>query len=142
MIRVLFENNQGPLAYQLLTSHKEKASFGYMMDCGATTIWEYMTGMASHNHPMFSACVSSFFKYILGIKQTEASHGFNEVVISPKLIGILDKAEGHITTPKGKIEVKIDDKKVTVNLPKGIKASFDACGVKQKLSAGENVIKL
>ena len=113
-----------------------------MMDMGATTIWEYMTGMASHNHPMFSACVSSFFKYILGIKQTDASRGFTEVVISPKLIGILDKAEGHITTPKGVIAVKIDGKKVKVSLPKGIKASFDACGTKKKLSAGENVIEL
>ena len=142
MIRVLFENDKGELAYKLLTSHKEKASFGYMMDMGATTFWEYMTGMASHNHPMFSACVSSFFKYILGIKQTDKSKGFCEVVISPKLIGILDNAEGHITTPKGVISVKIDGKNVTVNIPKGVKANFDACGVNKKLAVGENVIEL
>lgn len=142
MIRVLFENGKGALALKLLTSHKEKASFGYMMDCGATTVWEYMTGMASHNHPMFSACVSSFFKYILGIKQTDKSKGFSEVIISPKLIGLLDKAEGHITTPKGVIAVKIDGKKVTVNIPKGVKATFDAEGVKKKLIAGENIIEL
>ena len=142
MIRVLFENNEGALALKLLTSHKEKASFGYMMDCGATTIWEYMTGMASHNHPMFSAPVSSFFKYILGIKQTDKSRGFSEVVISPKLIGLLDKAEGHITTPKGVIAVKIDGKKVVANIPKGVKASFDACGVKKKLAVGESIIEL
>ena len=67
LIRVLFENGKADLAFKLLTSHKEKASYGYMMDCGATTFWEYMTGMASHNHPMFSAPVSSFFKYLLGI---------------------------------------------------------------------------
>ena len=142
MIRVLFENGKGELALKLLTSHKEKASFGYMMDCGATTVWEYMTGMASHNHPMFSACVSSFFKYILGIKQTDNSKGFSEVVISPKLIGLLDKAEGHITTPKGVIAVKIDGRKATVNIPKGVKATFDAEGVKKKLIAGENIIEL
>ena len=142
MIRVLFENGKGALALKLLTSHKEKASFGYMMDMGATTVWEYMTGMASHNHPMFSACVSSFFKYILGIKQTDKSHGFTEVIISPKLIGLLDMAEGHITTPKGVIAVKIDGRKVTVNIPKGVKASFDACGVKKRLTSGKNVVEV
>ena len=142
LIRVLFENGKADLAFKLLTSHKEKASYGYMKDCGATTFWEYMTGMASHNHPMFSAPVSSFFKYLLGIRQTKDSYGYTDVVISPCLVDELQNLEGYITVPKGKIEVKISGKKITVTIPKGVKAAFDACGVKKRLSAGENVIEL
>ncbi len=142
LVRILFENGKSDLAYKLLTSHKEKASFGYMKDCGATTIWEYMTGMASHNHPMFSACVSTFFKFLLGIRQADKSYGYTDVIISPCFVEDLKNLEGYITTPKGRISVKIDGKKVTVNIPKGTKAVFDACGVKKKLSAGENIIEL
>ena len=142
LIRVLFENGHADLAFKLLTSHKHKASFGFMKDNGATTIWEYMNGLKSHNHPMFGACVSSFFKYLLGIRQTADSYGYTNVVISPCFVEKLPNLEGYITVPKGRISVKIEGKKVTVDIPKGMKATFDACGVKKKLSSGENVIEL
>lgn len=142
LVRVLFETGNAKTAYKLLTSHKDKASFGYMMDNGATTVWEYMNGEKSHNHPMFAACVSTFFKYILGIRQTENSYGFSEVVISPTLIGVLEKAKGHITTPNGKICVDIDKNKVVVDIPNGVCASFCACGKETPLSVGRNTIEL
>ena len=113
-----------------------------MKDMGATTVWEYMNGIKSHNHPMFAACVSSFFKYLLGIRQAADSYGYTNVVISPCFVEKLPNLEGYITVPKGRISVKIEGKKVTVTIPKGMKATFDACGVKKKLSAGENVIEL
>ncbi len=145
LIRILFENGHSDLALKLLTSHKEKASFGYMMDCGATTVWEYMTGKASHNHPMFSACVSTFFKYILGIRQRENSYGYNDIIINPCLDETAGNVSGYITVPKGKISVCVEKTggrhKVTVTVPKGIKASFEAAGFTKKLHSGENILE-
>ena len=145
LIRVLFENGHADLAYKLLTSHKEKASYGYMMDCGATTLWEYMTGKASHNHPMFGACVSTFFKYILGIRQEDDSYGYEKVVIAPCYIKDLKNAKGYITTPKGRVSVIIshDEKTFKINalVPKNQSATAVFGGKTVVLSPGENVLE-
>jgi alpha-L-rhamnosidase len=70
------------LLYDLLDS-KEYPSFGYIRECGATTLWEYWSGKASHNHPMFGGCVKQLLYGLLGIC---ADAGWKRVTVSPKYI--------------------------------------------------------
>lgn len=104
--RLLFENGHADTALRMLGSEEKDHSFGYMKNSGATTLWENWNGEASNNHPMFGACVRSLFEYVLGIRQTDNSYGYERVIIEPAENDILSFAKGYITTPKGKIGVE------------------------------------
>ncbi|RYZ15414.1 MAG: hypothetical protein EOP49_53110, partial [Sphingobacteriales bacterium] len=72
LLEALTENGRVDVAYKIATQ-KTYPSWGYMLEKGATTIWErweYETGgsMNSHNHPMMGSIGSWFYKYLLGIK--------------------------------------------------------------------------
>ncbi|HZJ78264.1 MAG TPA: family 78 glycoside hydrolase catalytic domain [Clostridia bacterium] len=137
LTRVLFENGYPQLAFDLLTS-KKKVSFNTIMKKGATTLWEYWDGDKSQNHPMFGAVVRYLFTELLGIKQTENSAGFDEVVISPANVSGLDYVKGHIEIKNGKIAVckRIQDKKVKIDveIPSNVNAvlRFDNKSIKLK----------
>jgi alpha-L-rhamnosidase len=51
-----------------MLDRREYPSFGYMMDKGATTIWETWDGNASGNHPMFGSVVTYFIKNLAGLR--------------------------------------------------------------------------
>lgn len=87
-------------------------SWGYMIENGATTIWErweYVTGgemcaMASHNHPMYGSVDAWFYKILAGIKLSEECPGFEKVIIKPYIPKGLDYAEGTVKTLRGLIK--------------------------------------
>ncbi len=118
--RVLFENGEAQLAFDLLTSDGE-ISFSYMMKHGATTLWEDWHIERSLNHPMFGAATRYLFTYLLGIRQQEGSAGFEKPLIAPCLVDGLNRAKGHITTVRGVIEVAFEKKDgfahFTINVP-------------------------
>ncbi|MBQ8574516.1 MAG: family 78 glycoside hydrolase catalytic domain [Clostridia bacterium] len=145
LLNVLYQSGNGDLATELL-SNKNEVSFETMRKWGASTLWENWNGESSHSHPMFGASTLYLFREILGIKQTETSVRYNEVVIEPVFAKCLDFAKGHITTPHGKIAVewKRDGEKVEVkiNLCDGVKSVFKNNGNTQELVAGENKIRV
>lgn len=142
LISTLFENKKGELAVKLLTSHREKASYGYLMDMGATTLWEYMTGKASHNHPMFCSPVACFFKYLLGIRQTADSYGYEKVIVSPEIVDGLDFCSGSFMTVKGEFALSYEknDGKISlsVTIPENVKAALKVGTFERELKAGVN----
>lgn len=104
--------------YKFLVN-REYPSYAYMLDKGATTVWERWedsvgSDMHSFNHPMFSAYDGYFYNYILGIRTEECKNAFKDIVIEPCFIRQLDFAEGYIDTVRGKIGVKWErhDKKI------------------------------
>ncbi len=101
----LFSTSQSQLAFELLTSH-EKTSFFSQISQGATTLWEYWDGHKSRSHPMFGAVVRYLYYYLLGIKQTEASTCFSQLLIEPQLVNGLNECEGSLETEGGFISVK------------------------------------
>ena len=143
LLDVLFESGYENLAYKLLTGHGI-GSFGYMMDRGATTVWEHWLGEGSHCHPMFGACAVYLFNSLLGIGQDADSYGYERIVISPKIPDGLDEAYGSILTVKGRISVRFkrDGKKIefTVEIPEGVSALFEFRGTKELLTKSENII--
>jgi alpha-L-rhamnosidase len=134
---LLFDIGAKNVAFELMTSH-EPGGFGYMMDRGATTLWEYWRGEGSHDHPMFGASALYLFSHILGITQLDGSYGYERVLIRPIIPDLLDNASGSIMTPKGEIGVAFErtDSGVnfTVTLPDGISADFEYESRKERLT--------
>ena len=133
LIGYLFEINENQLAFDLL-SNENKASFAFMKNSGATTIWENWYGRDSRNHPMFGAVTKYLFMYLLGIRQPEGGAAYESVIINPRFVEGLDRAKGHITTENGKISVEYEKSGSTATVkvfadPK-IKAVFEHNGEK------------
>lgn len=139
--RILFESGNAQLAFDLMTSRK-LPSFGYMMEHGATTLWEDWLPERSLNHPMFGALTRYLFTYLLGISQRKDSVGFEKITIRPCLVNGMNKASGYITTAAGRISVayeKTGDKvKFNVTVPENKTAEFICGEYKSTLNGGQN----
>ena len=124
--RLLFEYGRGDVAYRLLTAESPWGFGKWRLD-GATTFWEYWYQSRSHNHPMFGAVVVTFFEYILGVRQTENSYGYEEIRIQPCVMKGLKCANGSFETVKGKICVSYEIHRQTFHLklsiPSGVRAT-------------------
>ena len=137
LIQFLFDNGRGDIAVKLISSHKP-GGFGYMIDNGATTIWEWWNGDGSHNHPMYGACTRSLFTSILGITQKDGSAGYRNAVIAPQIPQNLTYAKGSVTLPQGKVEVKWQKTgqktEFEITLPKDFTCDFEYGGEMRELN--------
>lgn len=137
--RALFENGYANEGYRFIT-YTERPSFAYMMESGATTLWEDWYGPRSMSHPMFGSPVKYLFSDLLGIRQTKDSCGYEKVVVSPALIDGLNRISGSMKTENGEIAVAIDKKenKIVININGNMNATYK----EQKLNKGENIFTL
>ncbi|KXB01217.1 hypothetical protein AKJ41_02335 [candidate division MSBL1 archaeon SCGC-AAA259O05] len=108
LLPVLSEYGREELAYNLATQ-KSYPSWGYMIENGATTIWErweYKTGggMNSHNHPMLGSISEWFHKYLAGIRPDSSAPGFKRVRIEPSFVEDLDFVSDSVETPRGPVK--------------------------------------
>lgn len=145
LCEVLFEHDMQDVAYELLTSH-ELGSFPYMIDRGATTLWEDWDGSNSHDHPMFGASARYLISYLLGIRQREGSVGFQNTIIAPKIPKKLKWASGGRMTKWGEIRVKWHKEKekifFEIMIPNGMTCEFFYGGKEQTLRGGNHMIVL
>lgn len=107
IMEVLTKYGYGDIAYRLITQ-TTYPSWGYMIENGATTIWErweYETGgaMNSHNHPMYGAVSAWFYKYLAGINVDENNPGFGNITIKPYPVDGIDFVECTLNTVKGDV---------------------------------------
>lgn len=128
LLNELSENGRNDLAYQLVTN-RDFPGWGYMIEKGATTIWEtwaYSDNVYSHNHPMFGTVNEWFYRSLLGINGESA--GFEDVRINPRPVEGLSWAKGSYNSIKGKIGVdwqKTDGNfAMNVSIPTGMNASI------------------
>lgn len=137
LIGWLFEQGEAQVAFDLLSNEKA-ASFAYMRDHGATTLWENWDGADSHDHPMFGAVTKYLFLYLLGIRQPDDSAAYEKVKISPCFVRGMNRAKGHITTPKGEISVDYvienGKAKIKVFADESIESVFEYGDIKEKFS--------
>lgn len=118
IIEVLLTEGYEDVAYELLTQ-TTYPSWGYMIENGATTIWERwekvtepgtLSKMASYNHPMNGAVGVCFYKYLAGIRADESEPGFRNVKICPILPAKLEMAHAKIDTIRGRVESRWEKK--------------------------------
>lgn len=113
MMLELTRNGYNDVAYQLI-NNRTCPSWGYMVDNGATTIWErwdgYVKGrgfqnpgMNSFNHWAFGSVGEWMVRVILGIEPDESSPGYKHFIIRPRPGGGLTWAKGEYNSIRGRI---------------------------------------
>ncbi|HZT29805.1 MAG TPA: family 78 glycoside hydrolase catalytic domain [Bryobacteraceae bacterium] len=107
LMPLLTRSGHADLAYELATQ-TTYPSWGYMVEHGATTLWELWqnkTGpsMNSHNHPMFGSVGAWFYTALAGINPDPEKPGFEHVVIAPQVVRDLEWASGTEETIRGTV---------------------------------------
>ncbi|MFB3779110.1 MAG: family 78 glycoside hydrolase catalytic domain [Bryobacteraceae bacterium] len=107
LLPLLTRYGRSDLAYDLATE-TSYPSWGYMVENGATTMWELWqnrTGpsMNSHNHPMFGSVGGWFYSALAGINPDPVAPGFQRIRIEPQVVRDLGWASGSVETPRGTV---------------------------------------
>ena len=120
LMRGLTDNGATDLAYKLATN-KTYPSWGYMVEKGATTIWELWNGdaanpmMNSGNHQMLLGdLLIWYYEYLAGIKTDAKEVAFKKVIMNPIFPEGLDFVDASLETKYGL--VKSAWKKTTAGL--------------------------
>jgi len=95
--------NRNDVAYSV-ANQRSFPGYGYMLDHGATTLWEsweYPDTVNSQNHPMFGSVDEWFYRSLLGINSTTS--GFRTFYIKPQPTGDLNWARGEYNSQSGRI---------------------------------------
>ncbi len=109
LMRVLTANGRPDLAYTIATQ-KTYPSWGYMVEKGATTIWELWNGdtadpaMNSGNHVMLVGDLGIWlYENLAGIKSDPDQPGFKHIIMRPEPVAGLDSARASHRSPYGLI---------------------------------------
>ena len=107
--RVLSDHGRADLCYTI-AAQKDYPSWGYMVEQGATTIWELWNGntadptMNSGNHVMLIGdLVVWLYEDLAGIAPDDAAPGFKRIVMKPHPVGDLKFVKATHNSPYGKI---------------------------------------
>ncbi len=85
LLNVLSETGNVDAAFKM-AMQKTYPGWGYMIENGATTLWEvwaFSDNVYSHNHPMFGSISEWFYKYLGGIRPGDNAVGFDKIIIQP-----------------------------------------------------------
>jgi alpha-L-rhamnosidase len=119
LMRTLSDNGHIDIAYRIAT-HRDYPSWGYMIENGATTIWELWNGnsanpaMNSRNHVMLLGDLLIWkYEYLAGIKADQGNPGFKHIIMKPNLVDGLKWVNAYYNSVRGMIisNWKIQDNK-------------------------------
>ena len=109
LMRVLTAGGRADLAYTI-ASQKTYPSWGYMVEKGATTIWELWNGdtadpaMNSGNHVMLVGDLGIWlYESLAGIKSAPERPGFKHIIMRPEPVGDLRFVKASHRSPYGLI---------------------------------------
>jgi alpha-L-rhamnosidase len=128
LLEVLSTEGMAEIAGKIVT-RREFPGWGFMLDNGATTLWETWKASDntySQNHPMFGSVEEWFMKHILGIAPAADAVGFDRITIHPQAVAGLTWARGTYRSVKGPVRVEWNivagRMKLALDLPPGIRA--------------------
>jgi alpha-L-rhamnosidase len=142
---VLCDNGLQEMAYAAMCK-KDQPSYGWWLEQGAKTMWEYWDGKKSRNHPMFGGGLTWLYTRIAGLQTDPAEPGYRHIVVRPTPVGDLTWASYETETPAGKAAVRWDIKKgkfiLKVRVPDGSHASVYLPGsdTPKEVGAGKHVL--
>ena len=113
LLPVLSSTGHDDVAYRLL-EQRAAPSWRYMIDQGATTIWERWDGwtqehgfqsawMNSFNHYALGSVGEWLYRFVLGIDQDPGQAGFGRLVLRPHPGGVLRSARGSYRSVRGTV---------------------------------------
>ncbi|NLF69478.1 MAG: family 78 glycoside hydrolase catalytic domain [Candidatus Anammoximicrobium sp.] len=126
LLKFLTQANRSDLVYPLV-SRRTYPSWGYMLDQGATTIWERWNGDESQNHTSFLSVGAWFVEGLAGIRADPASPGFQHVFVRPAVVGDLTFARASYRSLRGTVasgwQIEDGQFRLTVDVPAGSTAT-------------------
>ena len=113
LLDVLSRHGRNDVAWRIVNT-KTFPGWGYMVEKGATTLWEhweFSDNTFSHNHPMFGSVSEWFFKWLAGIQSQPDAIGFNKILIRPHPVEGIDWVKSEYKSIRGSIhsEWKLED---------------------------------
>lgn len=103
LLDVLRREERNDVAYRMVDK-RTFPGWGYMIDHGATTLWEtwaYSDNVFSQDHPMFGSVNEWFYRSLLGINA--GAPGFKRIIIKPQPGGDLTFVKGSYLSVMGPI---------------------------------------
>ena len=109
LLEALSQAGRGDLAMGLV-QRRGYPSWRYMLDHGATTIWERWEnatgdGMNSHNHPMYATVGAWLYRRVAGLRLHDESVAFSRIVIDPLTTTSVRRASLSLNTVRGPARV-------------------------------------
>jgi alpha-L-rhamnosidase len=105
LIKSLLDRNRNDLVFQM-ADQRTYPGWGYMLEQGATTLWEQWDGQNSLLHSSFVSIGSWFIEGIAGIRLDPARPGYRHFVIRPGVVGDLTWAKGAYDSLYGAIRTE------------------------------------
>ena len=110
LLATLVDTGHADVAYRLLLN-TAYPSWGYLVDHGATTMWERWNGdqmrndpsMNSYNHYAYGAVADWIYRYAAGIDTTATSAGFHTIYLHPNFSTQLGSLNFSYASPYGEI---------------------------------------
>jgi alpha-L-rhamnosidase len=105
LFELLSREGQAELAYTV-ANQKTFPGWGYMLENGATTLWEHWKGSDntfSLNHPMFGSVSQWFYQWLGGIQPDPDAIGFDRILIRPQAVQDLNWVRSSYQSVRGKI---------------------------------------
>ncbi len=109
LMRTLSENGRADLAFTIATQ-KTYPGWGYMVEKGATTVWELWNGdtadpaMNSGNHVMQIGDLGLWmYEYLAGIRTDPEKPGFKHIIVKPYAVPALTNVKATHQSPYGLI---------------------------------------
>jgi hypothetical protein len=105
LFRALHAAGRDDLVYRMVTN-PTGPSYASIVNQGATTLWENLTGSGGSKDHQFLGDVASWLVHdVVGIDQAPGSVEYRHLVIRPAIVGGLTHAAGSYVTPQGKAAV-------------------------------------
>ena len=151
LLGVLADSGHADVAYELLFSDS-MPSWLYMIDRGATTIWERWNGVdddgtpfESLNHYSKGAVISFLHRHVAGIRLLDDAPGYRHFRVAPQPGPGIEWARAIHDSPYGRIEsvreVERDGLSLTVEVPPGTTAEVVLPdGPTQSVPAGRHTV--
>jgi alpha-L-rhamnosidase len=126
LLPVLTDHGHADVAYELAVQ-TAYPSWGYMLENGATSMWEHWALEArSRGHYFLGTVDDWFYRYVAGIRASEET-GYRDITIAPAVTGQMTHAKATTRTPYGVVGSewrRADDRlTLTVTVPVGAHAT-------------------
>jgi alpha-L-rhamnosidase len=139
LIQYLQQIGRNDLIYTIV-NQKTYPGWSYMVEQGASTLWEYWNGYRAQSCNCYPAIGGWFQQGLAGILPDPAGPGFQKIIIRPSVVGDLTWVKAHYDSIRGRIrsDWTREGRKLTLNvtIPPNASATVyvpakDTAGVKE-----------
>lgn len=121
-------------------------SWGYMIEQGATTMWEQWNGFWSQIHSCFTSADNWLYRGLAGIRPDPSQPGFKHIILRPAIVGDLTWVNAHYDCLYGRIACRWQrsgrDVTVEVTVPPNTTATVIVPGQPpQRVGPGSHVVR-